>query len=147
MPLRQSPLDASERVHACVLVVDDYADERAIVRETLEDEGYTVMEACDGREALARVLHGPHPDLVLLDLLMPSMDGWQFVAELRAHPDLADIPVVVATGGGLHILTSAPVSAGYLVKPLDRTRLLETVAATLERSRHKKKSGQYPASG
>ena len=138
-----SPINAPRPASAVVLVVEDDEDERSIVREVLEDEGYTVEETGDGGAALARVLGGPPPDVILLDLLMPGMDGWHLVAELRARQALADIPVVVMTGAGDHVLMSAPVSAGYLAKPLSRARLLETLAATVERAR-RRDSGPYP---
>lgn len=69
--------------------------------------------------------------------------GWRFITELRARPGLADIPVVVMTGAGQRTLASAPVSAGYLAKPLDRERLLETIEAALARTK-RRKSGSHP---
>ena len=115
------------------LVVEDDADHRATVRDILEEEGYRVDIAVHGGDALARVLAGPQPDLIVLDLVMPVMDGWAFMAELKARPALAAIPVVVISQGGEDVLNSAPVSAGYLAKPLDRSRLLETITNCLWR--------------
>ena len=83
-----------------VLVVDDDADARARVRSVLERDGWTVAEAEDGRQALDRVMHAP-PQLILLDLTMPLMDGFAFLHELRLRPGCADIPVVVLTARDL----------------------------------------------
>ncbi len=94
--------------------------------------------AVNGRVALDRLLRDPLPDLMLVDLLMPVMDGWQLVAELKARPALAAIPVVMMSGAGDRVLVSAPVSAGYLVKPLDAARLLETLAVCVARREHRK---------
>ena len=83
-----------------ILVVDDDADARARLRTVLERNGWTVSEAGDGREALEVVAHAP-PQLILLDLTMPVMDGFTFLHELRNRPGCADIPVVVLTARDL----------------------------------------------
>jgi CheY-like chemotaxis protein len=127
-----------------VLVVDDDADFAFAVCEVLQDEGYAVESAANGREALDRLLRGPLPDLVVADLRMPVMDGWQLAGEMKGRPELAEIPVVVVSGAGEHVLFSAPVSAGYLEKPLNPARLLETIAVCLAR-RSRKASGIRPA--
>jgi CheY-like chemotaxis protein len=114
-----------------LLVVDDDADLREVLSDVLREAGYNVRTAIDGRDALARVRGGPLPDLIVVDLLMPEMNGWAFIAELKASPELAAIPVVVTTAAGDTVLNSAPVCAGYLSKPLGQLRLLETVARCL----------------
>ncbi len=119
---------------ARILLVEDDQDHLDVAREILEDEGYVVESAVDGPEALDKLQDGPRPDLAVIDLHLPRMDGWQLVAAMRESPRLAEIPVVVMTGAGEHALTSAPVSAGYLAKPLSRARLLETVAVVLARA-------------
>jgi Amt family ammonium transporter len=83
-----------------VLVVDDDAVTRDMLRRTLQGEGWTVAEAANGREALARVMEAA-PALILLDLMMPEMDGFQFVDELRARDQWRSIPVVVMTAKDL----------------------------------------------
>jgi CheY-like chemotaxis protein len=117
-------------------VVKDDEDHRATLCEILEEEGYGAETAANGRDALARLSGaGSLPDLILVDMLMPVMDGWAFMAELKKHPELASIPVLAISGGGDRVLSSAPVAAGYLVKPLSRLRLLETISCCLLRRR------------
>ena len=83
-----------------VLVVDDDAEVRQLLRRMLESEGFAVVEAENGRVALER-LRGETPSLILLDLMMPEMDGFEFVAELRSHEGWRAIPVVVITARDL----------------------------------------------
>ena len=111
-----------------VLLIDDDADIRAIVAQVLELEGYRVHTACDGAQALKNMRLGPPPRLILLDLMMPGMNGWQFRRAQLADPTLATIPVVVLSGGGG--LSAEPDdigAAGFLRKPIDLTTLLEVV--------------------
>ena len=77
-----------------VLIVDDDASVRERLRATLLRQGWSVMEAVNGREAMVKVMHGP-PRAILLDLNMPVMDGFQFLHDLREKPGCADIPVIV----------------------------------------------------
>src|SRR5690606_32095531 len=79
----------------CVLVVDDDRELRETVRDILEGEGFTTATAADGEEALAYLRAAAAPDLILLDLSMPIMDGVTFREEQRKDPSLATIPVVV----------------------------------------------------
>jgi CheY-like chemotaxis protein len=83
-----------------VLVVDDDAGVRQLLRRMLESEGYTVAEASDGRAALAR-LDDVAPSVILLDLMMPEMDGFEFVSEFRRHEPWRGIPIVVITAKDL----------------------------------------------
>ncbi|MBW3562394.1 MAG: response regulator [Actinobacteria bacterium] len=79
-----------------VLVVDDEADVLLLCRVNLEFEGYEVVEAGDGEEAMRKVREH-EPDVILLDVMMPKMDGWQVLAALKAEPGTAEIPVVMLT--------------------------------------------------
>jgi len=78
-----------------VLLVEDDGDLRATLSELLSDAGYSVEQAGHGREALEKLDHSPPPDLIVLDLMLPIMDGWQFREEQRRAPNLAGTPVVV----------------------------------------------------
>ena len=79
-----------------VLVVDDEADVLLLCRVNLEFEGYDVVEAADGEQAMEKVA-SERPDVILLDVMMPKMDGWQVLAALKANAETADIPVVMLT--------------------------------------------------
>jgi CheY-like chemotaxis protein len=81
--------------HAVLVVEDDEGIRESIV-ELLRDEGYSVVGAANGREALDALRGGGRPCLVLLDLMMPIMSGWQFLDEI-AHTPLADLPVILVT--------------------------------------------------
>jgi len=81
--------------HATVLVIDDDEDVRVALRELLQYEGFAATTASDGREALDLLLGGLRPCAILLDLMMPGMNGWDFRAEQMRVPELAEIPVAV----------------------------------------------------
>ena len=78
-----------------VLVVDDNPEIRSSLEEVLGEEGYTVVGVADGQEALDYLTTREEPRVILLDLMMPVMDGWQFRAEQKKNPKLANIPVIV----------------------------------------------------
>jgi CheY-like chemotaxis protein len=114
-----------------ILIVDDDKDLRAAVRGVLENAGYRTAEANDGQEALTFMQKAQDkPALLLLDLMMPSMDGWQLRARLRTDPVLAAIPVVIMTAhaGVLRAISNARPETPVLSKPLDVARLLQVVA-------------------
>lgn len=80
---------------ATVLIIDDAEDVRVALTELLDDEGFSAKTAGDGGEALDLLLGGFRPCVILLDLMMPGMNGWDFRAEQMRIPELADIPVAV----------------------------------------------------
>jgi CheY-like chemotaxis protein len=109
-----------------ILVVEDEHDVRVVLREILEGAGWRVTTAANGRDALALLRGGARPALVLVDLWMPMMDGWQLITALRADPELAAIPVAVQTA---HDEAALPPGLAFrLVKPVDPQRLLAAVA-------------------
>lgn len=112
-----------------VMVVDDDRDIREALSEVLEDEGYHVVTAEHGLAALERLRSGsPRPCLILLDLMMPTMDGRQFRSEQRQSPELAAIPTVVLSAF-THVEKEpiAQDAAGVLKKPVQLATLLATV--------------------
>jgi DNA-binding response OmpR family regulator len=118
---------------ARVLVVDDEADIRSLVAELLRRAGHDVVEAENGRAGL-RSLHAVPPDLVLLDVSMPDMDGWQTLERIR---DLSDVPVLMLTARGDELERVRGLQAGaddYVVKPFGRQELLARVQALLRRT-------------
>jgi DNA-binding response OmpR family regulator/DNA-binding CsgD family transcriptional regulator len=124
-------------VVALVLVVDDEADIRDLVRLNLELEGHEVELAGDGAMALAAVADGLRPDLVLLDLMMPRIDGWEVLRRLKADPDpdVAATPIVLLTAktGDLDRIRGGIEGAlRYLTKPFNVGVLLAAVTDAIE---------------
>lgn len=87
----------TSRSNKKILIVDDHREIRQVMAELLEINGYQVAGAANGREALALLEEHEPPCLILLDLMMPVMNGWEFLAELRGREDLAGLPVVVVS--------------------------------------------------
>ena len=110
-----------------ILVVDDEPDSRIFISTVLEDEGATVFEAANGKEAL-EIARREHTDLMTLDLEMPGMDGGQVFEAMRTDSDLRDIPVCIISGHpelrGLIYQRAVPPPDGYLDKPVEESRLL-----------------------
>jgi CheY-like chemotaxis protein len=117
-------MDASSRP---ILIVDDDAGIRTTIARILEDEGYEVAQAADGVDALA-ALDGIMPALVLLDLTMPRMNGWEFAAELGRLGLRERLAIVVLTADGRAREKAEQLGAeDYVAKPFDVDRLLEVV--------------------
>lgn len=114
---------------AQLLIVDDDADVREALASVLQDEGYGVLIAESGRAALEILRGGARPALILLDVMMPVMDGHEFRALQRRDPDLADIPVVVLTAGAMDSRVEALGAVHSFRKPVSLDRLLDTLAA------------------
>jgi CheY-like chemotaxis protein len=115
-----------DKAHSILLVEDDDFI-RQEISEALEDEGYRVATAAHGKEALAILAEGARPSVVLLDLMMPVMNGWQFRQAQAHHPAYSGIPVVVVTAAGSRADIPPIEAHGWLAKPLDLERLLETI--------------------
>ena len=111
-----------------ILIVEDDRDIRDVLADILVDEGYHVLLAEDGLEGLQRLRDGPQPALILLDLMMPRMDGFQFRDEQRSRPEWRDIPVVLLTAGGdLPDKAHQMGAADALRKPVKLDSLLEMI--------------------
>jgi DNA-binding response OmpR family regulator len=118
---------------ARILVVDDDPDIRQLVAELLGRAGHEVEQAPDGRSGL-RALHASSPDLVLLDVSMPDLDGWQTLERIR---DLTDVPVIMLTARGQELERVRGLQGGaddYVTKPFGRQELIARVQALLRRS-------------
>jgi CheY-like chemotaxis protein len=110
-----------------VMVVDDDDDIRETLAGLLEDEGYQVAAFASGRDALVALKKGLGPCIILLDLMMPVMDGSEFRREQLADPTLSGIPVVLITAAGLERVDRTEFS-DVLRKPLKIDRVLEVIA-------------------
>ena len=117
-----------------ILVVDDNPDNVEILRAFLESRGYTVTSAAEGRAALAR-MDEVRPQLVLLDVMMPGMDGWQVCRTIKNHPELGSVTkVVMVTAKGAFEDKFEGLRSGaddYVVKPVDFKDLLDKVERNL----------------
>lgn len=121
---------------AVILIADDRASSRELLRTVLERSGYRVLEAEDGVQALVQARSG-HPELVLLDLQMPGLDGFGVLAELRGDPRFRDLPIVALTASAMRGDREKILEAGfteYLAKPASPETLRETVARLLRGS-------------
>ncbi len=115
-----------------ILVVDDDPDALNIVRTYLEARGYRVVVAHDGAEAITLV-QDEHPNLVLLDVMMPGMDGWEVARTMKTHPELDDVRIVMLTARSDFEDKQKGVHAGaddYIVKPIK----LSDLGAKVERN-------------
>jgi CheY-like chemotaxis protein len=114
-----------------VLVVDDSPATREILQLILAGEGYRVTCAADGEEALRRLHGGFLPDVILLDLAMPVMDGWAFLEQKKQDAALAAVPVVVFSALGDQVEGQQGV-ARCILKPLEDDALINLVVQTVE---------------
>lgn len=120
-----------------VLIVDDTADVRTLLRMALTIAGFDAVEAHEGPAALAMLADGVHPDVILLDVQMPVMDGWTVLEQIRRMPKTAGIPVIMCT------VKSRPEDMlkgfelgcdGYVAKPFDIAGLVATVQQVAARA-------------
>lgn len=117
-----------------IFVVDDDPDSLDIVRTYLEGRGYAVITASSGSEALAK-LEEVHPAIILLDVMMPGMDGWEVARIVKNHPDFGDVRVVMLTALGEFQDKQEGLRAGaddYIVKPIRLDELIRKVERNLE---------------
>lgn len=132
--------EASEQTRARmrqkILVVEDEADIRELLRYNLAQEGFAVEEAADGSEALDRVARRA-PDLVVLDLMLPRLSGLELCRRLRANPETARLPIIVVTAKGSEVDRVLGLEMGaddYVVKPFSPREVVARVKALLRRA-------------
>ena len=117
-----------------ILLAEDNEDNRTIYRTILEHSGYTVVEAQDG-EAAVRLAAQERPDLILLDISMPLLDGWEAARQIRELPDVPRVPIVALTAHALQQDRARAVAEGfdsYLAKPVEPRRVVEEVRRLLD---------------
>ena len=135
-----------------VLLVDDYPDAREMYAEYLEFSGFDVVEAENGMEALQRAVETA-PDIILMDLSLPVMDGWEATRRLKADKRTAPIPVVALTGHALAGISEGAKKAGcdaFVTKPCLPEDLVKEIRKILDApgssSRKVRRSGKYAKS-
>ena len=134
---KMSVMDPSTPATVRVLITDDDANIRALLQDVLETVGYMVDTACDGQEALEKITRQP-PDLVLLDVEMPIMTGWEVVSKLKADALLQHVPVLMLTSLSRAEDKIQGLDLGaddYLTKPFNAGELLARVRSSLKRKR------------
>ena len=128
-----------------ILLVDDFPDNREMYAQYLKFSGMRVAEASNGHEALDRAFQ-LHPDLIVMDLSLPAMDGWEATRRLKSDARTRDIPVVALTGHALEGYSTGAMEAGcdgFITKPCLPADLLEEIRTMLDR----KDAGAAPANG
>ena len=113
----------------CILVVEDQADNRQILRDLLGNAGFDLIEAENGEEALAAVAK-QRPDLILMDIQLPMMDGYEATRRIRLNPELKSIPIIAVTSYALTGDEAKALAAGcnaYITKPYSPRALLAKV--------------------
>ena len=119
---------------AKILIADDSATAAAILCKALAPLGHTILVATDGAEA-QKTIKDEHPDLVILDIIMPRMNGFQLCRSIRSDPDLKDLPIIVVTSMDRESDRYWGLKQGadeYLVKPVDPSLLVDKVRHYLE---------------
>jgi len=121
-----------------ILIVDDHAANRDTLTELLDNPDYRLVEAADGPEAL-KLAAGLHPDLILLDVMMPEMDGFEVCRRLRANPQLAEVPVIMVTAlddRNSRIMGIGCGADDFVSKPFDHTELRTRVRTITRLNRY-----------
>ena len=117
-----------------ILIVEDNDKNMKLARDVLQAKGYTTLEAVTGEEGVSMAL-AHRPDLVLMDIQLPNIDGFEAFRRIRSHPDTQAIPVVAFTASVMssdrHRITDAGFD-GFIGKPINLKEFLETVRKTLE---------------
>ena len=117
-----------------ILVVEDDQDIRFLLSETVSDLGYDVLEAADGRTGFRRAIE-EHPDVILLDVMMPVMDGFQVLAKLKEHAETHPMPVIMVSARGQEqdIMRAMRGGAwGYVIKPWNQDDLESKINNAVE---------------
>jgi len=118
--------DEMNHANLTLLVIDDDPLAHDLVKRKLRADAYNIVSALDGADGLIKA-RDQRPDLILLDILMPGKDGWTVLAELRADPDLSDIPIIVISMLDDDQSATALGASAYMTKPVDRDRLVNNI--------------------
>ncbi len=116
-----------------ILVIEDNADNRTLITDILSALAYTVIEAIDGEQGVAKAA-AERPDLILMDLSLPQMDGWTATRQIKANPELAHIPIIALTAHAMVGDREKALEAGcddYISKPIDLRELQNKLAQFL----------------
>jgi two-component system cell cycle response regulator DivK len=126
-------------VNERILIVEDHPLHMKLMEMALRDKNYTLLKATDGETALD-VATSQRPDLILMDIRLPKMDGFQVTKKLRENPAFSDTPIIALTAHAMAGDRESVIKSGcdaYLSKPIDTHELLEMIAETLLKRRQK----------
>ncbi len=118
-----------------ILLVEDNDDNRDMLMRRLERKGYEMTVALDGQQGVERAI-AEAPDLILMDMSLPILDGWEATAQIKAHPVTRNIPIIALTAHAMSGDRARAVAAGcddYDTKPVELPRLLDKITALLDR--------------
>jgi two-component system cell cycle response regulator len=147
----QAAVKGEESMTGRILIVDDVATNRIVMKVKLVDACYTVDQADSGAAALLRLVEENRPDLIILDVLMPDMSGLEVCRRLKADPETADTPVLLVTALSDRASKMAGLEAGaddFLTKPVDEVTLLARVRSLIrarDTVRELRERGEYGA--
>jgi two-component system cell cycle response regulator DivK len=113
----------------CILVVEDQEDNRRILRDLLGNAGFELIEAESGKDALSAVIK-KRPDLILMDIQLPQMDGYEATRRIKSNPEMKEVPVIAVTSyalAGDEAKARAAGCSAYVSKPLSPRALLAKV--------------------
>jgi signal transduction histidine kinase/DNA-binding response OmpR family regulator len=136
LPTADAPRISGAATGKTVLVVDDDPAVHDVLRQTLIKEGYRLLHAYDGAEAL-KIAKAEVPDVITLDVMMPQLDGWTVLGKLKSDPELAPIPVIMLTIVDERTMGYSLGAAEYMTKPVDRARLIDLLRRFAAKSREK----------
>ncbi len=120
---------------AKILIVEDHPLHMKLMEMTLKDKGYTLFRAIDGPEGLA-IAERERPDLILMDIRLPRMSGFEVARRLKANPELRHIPIIALTAHAMASDRESMAKSGcdiYITKPIDTRELPRVIAGVLER--------------
>lgn len=123
---------------ATILYVEDNADNRTLVRRVLMADGYNVIEASNG-SAATEIITQNHPDLILMDINMPDMDGYTLTSQIKIIPGMQDTPIIALTANVMRGDREKSLEAGcdgYIQKPIDIDTLTQTIERYLRKIEH-----------
>jgi CheY-like chemotaxis protein len=132
----QAPIAGYAGPRKTLLVVDDVPHNRAMLIEVLQPLGFNVLDAKNGQECLD-ILNGACPDLIVMDVMMPVMDGWEATRRIRRTPQFAGIPIIIVTASASRADEENSLEAGanaFLAKPIEHATLLKTIGELLSLS-------------
>jgi two-component system cell cycle response regulator DivK len=124
----------------CILIVEDNVDNRTLIRDVLDALDYEALEAHDGIEGVEMAI-SRKPSLILMDLSLPRKDGWEATRELKANPEVADIPIIALTAHAMVGDKEKALKAGcndYISKPINLGELSQKIQAFLKKAEEEK---------